>query len=64
MKEDEQIIKNFGFHKYTDLDDEDDDDMDEEDKRELGIFEGDPEMEKNEYKARLLDMIYGKWLPP
>lgn len=60
MKEDDQIIKNFGFAKSNDDDyDEDDEEMDA---REIGIFEGTPEMERNEYKQRVMDFIYGKWL--
>ena len=62
IKEDQQIIKNFGFHKYNDQDDEDDDEdqMDELGMKEMGIFEGDPNEEKNEYKSRILDALYGK----
>lgn len=42
MREDELIIKNFGFGKFVDKDDE----IEEEDEmglEEMGIFEGDPE---------------------
>lgn len=61
MKEDEQILKNFGYHKYADKDDQDDDGpFDEEELKEMGIFEGDVTKEKDEYKERLLEMIYGK----
>ena len=63
MKEDEQIIKNFGFHKFTDRDEEDEDDEDEEAREmgltEMGIFEGDPNKERDEYKNRLLNLFYG-----
>ena len=60
MREDEQIIKNFGFTKFADFDDSDDDeDPDNEGMRELGIFEGDPTKEKDEYRQRVLDHFYG-----
>jgi hypothetical protein len=61
MKEDEQIIKNFGLTKYADFDDTDDDeDPDNEGQKEPGIFDGNPLMEREEYKERLLDYFYGK----
>lgn len=61
IKEDEQIIKNFGYNKFADRDDldEDEDEQEELGFRELGLFEGDPNMEKNEYKDRILSAIYG-----
>lgn len=61
IKEDERIIKNFGYNKHSDHDDEDEDDEEFEEQgfREMGIFEGDPEMEKNEYKERILEHFYG-----
>lgn len=60
MKEDEQIIKNFGFSKYSDVDDMDDEeDPDNEGVRELGLFEGNPNDEKNEYRTRILNHFYG-----
>ncbi len=63
MKEDEQIIKNFGLTKFADLDDTDDDeDPENEDFREPGIFDGNPLKEREEYQERLLDYFYGKWL--
>jgi len=58
MKEDQQILKNFGFNKFSDNDEEDEDD-EEENYREPGIFEGNPELEKSEYKARFVDFLYG-----
>ncbi len=60
MKEDEQIIKNFGFSKYSDNDDmEDEEDPNSEGIRELGLFEGNPNDEKNEYRSRILNHFYG-----
>lgn len=61
MKEDERIIKNFGLTKFADFDDTDD----EEDPDnpfaggEPGIFDGNPLMERQEYKDRLLSHFYG-----
>lgn len=61
MKEDEQIIKNFGLTKFADFDDtEDDEDPDNEGMKEPGIFDGNPLMERQEYRDRLLDHFYGK----
>jgi hypothetical protein len=60
MKEDEQIIKNFGFTKFADLDDTDDEeDPDHIHEKEPGIFDGNPLKERDEYKQRLLDHFYG-----
>ena len=60
MKEDEQIIKNFGFSKYSDGDDmEDEEDPNNLGNRELGLFEGNPNDEKNEYRTRILNHFYG-----
>lgn len=60
MREDEQIIKNFGFTKFADFEDsEDDEDPDNEGMQELGIFEGDPTKERDEYRQRVLDHFYG-----
>jgi hypothetical protein len=58
---DNSVIKNFGFHKFSDNDDEDDEGPDGESDqfRELGIFEGDPNKEKDEYKERILSHLYG-----
>jgi len=61
MREDEQIIKNFGFSKWVDRDDED---PDEEEAREMGlgemgIFEGDENSDREATKKRLLDLFYG-----
>ena len=58
MKEDYQIIKNFGFNKFADDEDEDDEGMFDDNYRELGIFEGDPRKEKEEYRERLLDHFW------
>lgn len=61
IKEDEQIIKNFGLTKFADFDETDENDDDEdEDMKEPGIFDGNPLNEKDEYKERLLDYFYGK----
>jgi hypothetical protein len=59
MKEDEQIIKNFGLTKFADFDDTDDDE-DPDNVPEPGIFDGDPSKEREEYKERLIDYFYGK----
>ncbi len=60
MKEDEQIIKNFGYSKWADNDDnEDEEDPDNAGYRELGIFEGTADDEKNEYRTRLINHFYG-----
>lgn len=40
MKEDEQIIKNFGYTKFADSDEIDEEEL--ENNNDLGIFEGDP----------------------
>ena len=61
MREDEQIIKNFGFSKWADRDDED---PDEEEAREMGlsemgIFEGDANSDREATKKRLLEIFYG-----
>jgi hypothetical protein len=40
-------------------DSDDDEDPDNEGMRELGIFEGDPTKEKDEYRQRVLDHFYG-----
>ena len=58
MKEDEQIIKNFGLTKFADFDDTEDD-QDQDYMQEPGIFDGNPNNEKDEYKTRLLDHFYG-----
>lgn len=58
MKEDEQIIKNFGYTKFADNDEIDEDELEE---KEPGIFEGDPNADREEYKQRLLDRFYGNW---
>jgi hypothetical protein len=55
MKEDQLIIKNFGFHKYADSDTE----LEDIEDREMGIFEGDPNKEKDMYKRRFASMVYG-----
>lgn len=60
IKEDQQIIKNFGFNKFSDNEDEEEDDENSENYREIGIFEGDPTKENMEYKERFMDLIYGK----
>ncbi len=60
MKEDEQIIKNFGYSKWADHDDnEDEEDPDNAGFREMGIFEGNPNDEKNEYRTRMINHFYG-----
>ena len=59
IKEDEQIIKNFGLTKFADFDETDDEEGDE-DMKEPGIFDGNPLLEREEYKERLLDYFYGK----
>ena len=55
MKEDQLIIKNFGFHKYADPDTE----LEDIEEREMGIFEGDPDKERDMYKRRLASLVYG-----
>lgn len=60
IKEDDNIIKNFGYTKFADMDDHEDTEFEE---REPGIFEGDITKENEEYKARLLDHFYGNWIP-
>ena len=56
----EQIIKNFGFTKFADFDDSDDEeDPDHEGMEELGIFDGNPAKERDEYRQRVLDHFYG-----
>jgi len=52
MKEDEQILKNFGFHKFSD---QDHDEEEDEFFKEPGIFDGHPDDDKNEVKERLID---------
>ncbi len=60
MREDEQVIKNFGYSKYADEDDmEDDEDPNNIGMREMGIFEGNPLKERDEYRQRVLDHFYG-----
>lgn len=63
MKEDEQVIKNFGFNRFADKGDDDSSDEEEQDREmgigEAGLFDGDPDKEKEEYKRRFLDMLYG-----
>lgn len=59
MKEDEQIIKNFGLTKFADFDDTDDDE-DPDAVPEPGIFDGNPLKEREEYQERLIDYFYGK----
>ena len=58
IKEDQQIIKNFGFNKFSDDEDED---GEEEDLgfKEMGLFEGDPGKESSEYKNKLIEHFYG-----
>lgn len=59
MKEDEQIIKNFGYNKFADFDEQDEEDDGEGSMQEPGIFEGDPLKERDEYKQRLINHFYG-----
>ena len=60
QKEDESILKNFGYNKWADSEEaEDEGPFDEEELKEMGIFDGDVNKEKDEYKDRLLSMIYG-----
>lgn len=60
MKEDYQIIKNFGFNKFND-DEEDDEylEAEQEGLKELGLFDGTSQMERQQYKDKILDTLYG-----
>lgn len=58
-KEDEGILKNFGLSKFADFDDSDDEE-DPDLMPEPGIFEGDPNKEKEEYRERLIEHFFGK----
>jgi hypothetical protein len=58
IKDDNKILKNFGFHRFADTDEEDG--IEEIETPEPGIFEGDPNKEKDEYKNRLIDHFYGR----
>ena len=55
IDDDATVIKNFGFGRFADHD-VDDEDLDEPD---IGIFEGDPMKDREEYKERLLDHFFG-----
>ena len=56
----QQIIKNFGYSKWADPDNnEDEEDPDNIGYKELGIFEGNPNDEKNEYRTRMINHFYG-----
>ena len=58
IKEDEQIIKNFGFNRHADTDDEDEDE-DELGLDKIGIFDGDVRNERQEIKDKLIANFYG-----
>jgi hypothetical protein len=59
MKEDEQVIKNFGLSKFADADEQDEEEI-EDLGTEPGIFDGAASEENAEYKERLIDYFYGK----
>lgn len=58
IREDQQIIKNFGFNKFADNDEEDEEEemmgLDQ-----LSIFDGDAKSEREEVKDRLISAFYG-----
>lgn len=55
IRDDQTILKNFGLNKFADPD-VDEDDLEEQ---EMGIFEGDANMDREMTKKRVVDMIYG-----
>ena len=57
MREDYQIIKNFGFSKFSDQDEEDEDEEPEMN-REPGIFDGSDEDQRDEYRERLKEYFW------
>jgi hypothetical protein len=59
-KEDQQILKNFGFNVYNMYDEEDaDENLTENVKKEPKIFDGTATMDRDETKTRVLSFFWG-----
>ena len=62
VRDDQMLLKNFGFSKFAAPEEQDAEDYELESeggRREMGIFEGDHNMDKEQLRGRVIDHLYG-----